>query len=157
MLQSPASHKGFHIAHLNCQSMCNKFDIVKLHVSEQKFDIFSLSETWLNESLTSDLFEIDGFTLIRWDRSWKNQGEYKAKKGGGIAAYIRQGVKFSATELEQFNLSCSDIEMGWLLIRNPQQRKIIIGIIYRPPQSNAKNFTDILTDTTNRYLRVRGF
>ena len=54
------------------------------------------------------------------------------------------------TELQELNLSSETIEMGWLLIRNPHQRRIIIGSIYRSPQANIKNFTDTLTDTINR-------
>ena len=90
-LGSPASKRGFHIAHLNCQSLCNKFDMVKVHISELNFDVFTLSKTWLSESLTSDLFDIQGFDLVRWDRSWTNQNHLNVKKGCGIAAYVRHG------------------------------------------------------------------
>ena len=56
----PTTKRGFHMAHLNLQSMNNKADLVKYYVKELGFDLFTFSESWLNPILPSSLFAISG-------------------------------------------------------------------------------------------------
>ena len=65
-----------------------------------------LSETWLNDILPSNLFQLsDEYTLLRNDRKWHEEGLTKPKKGGGVAIYIRNTLKFSATNYCHLNTS----------------------------------------------------
>lgn len=52
------------------------FVLVKEAVLENKFDIFTISETWLNSSVTDLEIEIPGYVVHRIDRQAKNGGEY---------------------------------------------------------------------------------
>ena len=66
----PTNVRGFHLAHINCQSARNKIDILKRYVSESKFDIFTLSESWFTPDLSTELLKIDNYDLVRLDRTW---------------------------------------------------------------------------------------
>ena len=71
------------IAHLNINSLRNKFEILKETITN-KVDILLISETKLDSSFPLNQFHIDGFTTPY--RPDKNQN------GGCIMLYIREGI-----------------------------------------------------------------
>ena len=48
------------------------------------FDIFTISETWLNSEITDDEISIPGYTFSRNDRN--------GRSGGGTLAFVRNGI-----------------------------------------------------------------
>ena len=60
-------YRGFHKAHLNFQSVNNKFELLNIQVKEVKFHVFSFSESWLTERVPGYMVNIGGYNLIRWD------------------------------------------------------------------------------------------
>ena len=56
----PTSKRGFHIAHLNVQSLNNKSDLIKIQIKQMDFHIFTMSETWLNANMPNSFLNIDG-------------------------------------------------------------------------------------------------
>ena len=64
----------------------NRFEeIASIITLNYKFDLFALSETWLNDSISSDLFCIPGWPycpLIRLDRS-------DGRRAGGVAVHVK--------------------------------------------------------------------
>lgn len=60
----PASFLSF--GHLNVRSINNieKFDEISYLVNINNFHIFALTETWLNERISSDCFQIPGYNPI---------------------------------------------------------------------------------------------
>ena len=63
------SPRGFHIAHLNIRSLFPKIDVFKYLVqSARDIDIVGVPETWLNDNLTSDFIDIQGYTFVRTDK-----------------------------------------------------------------------------------------
>ena len=84
----PYENVNLKIAHLNIRSLNapNKFWEVASAILNHKFDIFALSETWLNDSISSDLFTVPGYCLlIRLDRS-------DGRRSGGVAAYVSTSI-----------------------------------------------------------------
>lgn len=81
--------RGLSIAHLNVRSLFGKLDELKLLLSTnaKNFDILTLSESWLNASISEAEIQIPGYSCIRKDRSGN-------KRGGGTVAYIRDGLPF---------------------------------------------------------------
>ena len=75
------------IAHLNIRSLKNKehYLLVKDFVLKQRLDIFAVSETWLDNSITDTEIELPGYGLFRLDRD--------GKRGGGVCAYINKSFK----------------------------------------------------------------
>ena len=56
------------ISHLNIRSMYPKLDAIRLLLRDQPFDIFTISETWLNPTITRQELLIPGYTILRQDR-----------------------------------------------------------------------------------------
>ena len=83
------------IAHLNINSLRNKFEILKETITN-KVDILLISETKLNSSFPLNQFHIDGFTTpYRLDRN---------QIGGGIMLYIKEDIPSkSVTEIKLDN------------------------------------------------------
>ena len=130
----PTNARGFHLAHINCQSARSKIYSLKHYVSESKFDIFTISESWFTPDLSRELLKIDNYDLVRLDKAWEMANRTTVKRGGGIAAYINSNINYSTNELAEFNVSSEFAEMLWLSIKNPKHRDYIIGIVYRPPK-----------------------
>ena len=137
-------NKGIHLAHLNIRSLMSKFDVVRQLISNSGLDIFSMSETWLNESMSSNLLNVPGYTCIRHDRNWLENN--MIKRGGGLCYYVRNTIQSSYFDLEKHNLSCKDIELFWINLILPNCKNVIIGTVYRPPQGNVKVFCDTLDE-----------
>ena len=102
---------------------------------------------WLHSDLPSSHFVIPGFNFERLDRSWTANGKSNPTRGGGVAVYLADYLPYSATDFERFNLSSSIGEILWLSLYLPNQRKIIIGTVYRPPQGNVKDFINYLQNS----------
>jgi hypothetical protein len=76
------------IAHLNVRSLKNIAHLteVKELVNLHKIDIFTISETWLNSTVTNSEIAIEDYKIYRLDRLHK--------RGGGVCAYINQNQAF---------------------------------------------------------------
>ena len=135
-------HNTLTFSHLNCQSICNKFDSLKIELANLNLDIITLSETWLHDNLPDSMYHLTGYNVERNDRSWKTQAE-QVKRGGGIACFIQQNYTYSR-ENDDLNISSVDLESLWITILIPNMRKIVIGTIYRPPQGNVAIFLDLM-------------
>ena len=58
---NPSPSSSFSLGHLNVRSLNKeKFEEICFLIKENKFDIFAVSETWLNEHISSDRFLIPG-------------------------------------------------------------------------------------------------
>lgn len=75
------------ILHLNIRSLRNiaHFAQLKELNNREKFDIITISESWMNTTITSTEIGIDGYKLFRLDRLHK--------RGGGVCAYVRKELK----------------------------------------------------------------
>ena len=73
------------IAHLNINSIRNKFEMLK-EVIGNKINIFLISETKLDDTFVLSQFILEGFTpLYRLDRT---------EHGGGLMLFIREDIPF---------------------------------------------------------------
>lgn len=121
------------IAHLNVRSLQPKLAEFKLLIFKEKYDVIALSETWLKPNTPDSHIKINGYKIVRVDRP---------TRGGGVAFYIRDNIKFDtlvvSIEIEQLFISI-----------NINTQKYIIGVCYRPPQMNFKNFVDQLENSVS--------
>ena len=81
------------IAHLNIRSLKSREHrfLLQHTIEDHDFDIFTISETWLDSTVDDRAVQIPGFVFFRQDR-----GEHKS--GGSLTVYIRD--TFKATLLE---------------------------------------------------------
>ena len=120
--------------------MRNKIELLRHHITTTDFDIFTFSESWLNSMIPNSLIHMEGYNLVRMDRTWKTPAKRIVKTGGGAGAYLKNNVTYSVTEYEQYNYSSNVIECMWLKSKNTKQKRLVIGVVYRPPNGNVKLF-----------------
>ena len=65
------------------------------------------------------------------------------KKGGGVGFYVYKQLKFKSRNDLTKNLE-DIIETKFIEITNNNGKNIIIGVIYRPPNSNFDQFQNTL-------------
>ena len=113
--------KGIIIAHININSIRNKFDTLTDLVTG-KIDILLLSDTEVNDSFPSAQFKMPDYTSpYRLDRT---------NNGGGLLLYIREDIPSklldTANVINDINFESLFVEM------NLSKSKWLIGGIYNP-------------------------
>ncbi len=115
-------NSGLSIMHLNIQSIRNKLDI--LEIEAQPYDVLVFTESWLTHDISNDDLLIPNFNIpFRCDRV--------DRVGGGVIIYIRDTL----VAKERTDLNVNNLEAIWVEL-HCNQRIILIGGIYRPPNAN---------------------
>ncbi len=70
--------RGVTIACLNVQSVTRKLDDIRELLHGSRIDCLCINETFLNNSIDTSLLNVDGYYIIRHDRT-----DASGKKGGG--------------------------------------------------------------------------
>ena len=73
------------LAHLNAQSINNKFDELKHFLAANNISIMSINENWLNAKSN---INIPNYCIVRQDRE-------NNKKGGGVCLIIHKNIRFT--------------------------------------------------------------
>ena len=128
------------IAHLNIRSLKSRehFTLLKDSVVSNNFDIFTISETWLDSSVNNESIHIPGYTLYRQDRG-------PHKPGGGLCVYIKKNYKVSSLE-NVSSVSDNNFQQLWLKVQSRCYKSFVICTVYRPP-STPLNFIDDLANS----------
>ena len=114
--------KGFKIGHLNITSLIKHIEELRIFIHVQPFDILSINETRLDNSVDSTEVEIAGYEIVRRDRN---------RYGGGVAIYLRSNIPYTVRE----NLMPENMEIICLEINKPKSKPVFISTWYRPPDS----------------------
>ena len=139
--------KGFHICHLNVRSLLNKIDEIKNLLKNETIQVFTISESWLNETIKDEEIKIKGYNTIRQDRGYKiNKKSKKNKRSGGLIMYIRDDIPIDTVTLKHLNINTVDIEAHWVICKFKTLGNIIIGNSYRPPRGSITNFINYVLD-----------
>lgn len=115
---------------------CDHFLLVKDTILQNEFNVLTLSETWLNSSITNLELEIPGYNFYRIDRN--------TKTGGGVGVYILQTYKVKVLD-NLSNISDNGLHQLWMNLQVRNLKSIIICTIYRPPDSPLTCFDTDLT------------
>lgn len=119
--------------------MSKQDDICSL-IASTDCDIVALTETWLSSSVTdAEIFpDASGFNIFRKDRT--------SGRGGGVLIATKESFKCNpvniSTPLEMLWLSCA-LSHG----------TVLIGVCYRPPQSDPFFLTHLNDAFNNLYLK----
>ena len=103
----------------------NKLSELKSYQSLYDFDLIALTETWLVEDVSDCELSLPGMHVLRHDRP---------SRGGGVLIYYRQN--FICSVLCGSYLSCTDIL--WCQLQLHGKDRLLIGVIYRPPNSSCE-------------------
>ena len=130
---------GMKCLHLNVRGLWSNFSFITeflLHKRKRKVDIFSLTETHINDE-PGELYDIDGYSFINKPR--------RKGKGGGVGIYISNDLNWIRRE----DIENSDFECIWIEIILKKSSNILLCVLYRPPDSSKylnKNFTKSFND-----------
>ena len=114
--------KGLHFVHININSLLPKIDELQYLTNLSNTSIVGIGETKLDDFISFSETEIEGYDLLRFDRS---------RRGGGVACFIK---KFLACNYkEKF---CKTTESILIDIFLPKTKPILVGTLYRPPDKN---------------------
>ena len=108
---------GLSVAHLKARSLfiSDKFNEISALILSNAFDIFPVSETWLNANISSEQLMILGYNIpLRKDRV--------CSRGGGVAMYIADYLPY----VRKYEFD-SGLELLWVeVILN--KFKILCGV-----------------------------
>ena len=95
------------------------------------FDCIGLTETWFNAS-SSEVFGIEGYNKI--DKCRLN------RPGGGVSILLKDDIQYK----ERSDLSIFNDNIECIFVEATLLKKIIIGVIYRPPNKCIDDFNEQL-------------
>ena len=131
------SHNN-NILSINVRSLPGKFSelLTCLNTVKKRFTFIVLTEVWLHE--TDDYsFEIPGY---------KSVSIYREKqRGGGIKVYYLESVNIEVIKhMSGISTACESL---FFTAKLPNNKQMILGAIYRPPQFNMSEFLSFLDST----------
>lgn len=102
------------------RSLSTGFDELSSVINDFDFDFLGVTETWLTPLISDECYNVSGYSLWRKDR---------AHCGGGVALYVKNGLKFNIIDLENVDSRLEYI-CGTIRFRNAL---FCICIAYKPP------------------------
>lgn len=124
----------FSLFHLNTRSLVKHHDelVSLLKILDQDLSIIGCSEIWANERTYMDILNLDGYNLYYKSRV--------GRPGGGVCLYIKSDLLVNEYDNLYFDDDQSDSLFVEICPNKPNHKNIIVGIIYRPPDSNLDIF-----------------
>ena len=120
------------IVQLNIRGIGSKVSRLKYMIDHSfencEPDIILLSETWLTEQ--SPTISLPGYVFVHKPR--------KIKKGGGVGILIKQNIRYHTIEGVKFASTVYESLIVLLELLNGD--KIVVGSIYRPPNTDALSY-----------------
>lgn len=134
------NQNNFSLFHLNMRSLYKNFENLQIHLSSLniKFSLIALTETWLNTTHDISYFGLPGYVFQHKDRP--------NRSGGGVCFYIREDLSFKVRE----DLGIDECESLFIELDQKHGKNIIVGVIYRPPDSNLETFLNNLDSTLTK-------
>ena len=126
-LQQFSNHTS--ICHLNTQSMCSTSDGFYVMCNTYKYDIITLSETWLkNNHHLVEHVQIPGYQI-----DYRNRDNMR---DGGVGVYIKEHIKFKRRhDIEKI---VDSFEHMWFEFSGKNKySSFLLGILYQPHSDNA--------------------
>ena len=130
---------NFSMIHLNIRSTSKhltEFEIFNQSLGHA-FDTIAFSETWLNEN-TFNLCNIEGYVT---------ESKHRDRVGGGVALLVKQPLEYCVREDVSFcNEFIESLFIEVHLHNQPKKNDVVIGVIYRLPDTDINSFVAIITD-----------
>ena len=126
----------FALFHLNMRSLPAHLSGMMCYMAnlQMNFDIIGITENWLTKD-NRDLYHIHNYEHINNIRTNRD--------GGGVSLFIASHIKYK--ELSEFSIINEHLECMFIEAEINSANKVI-GIVYRPPNSNVVTFTSTLND-----------
>ena len=130
-----------------CQ-FTKKFDEINFTMSDKMLDLFACNETRLDSTITDGMIRVDGYDIIRKDRS---------RTGGGVCIYLRITINYQIRD----DLVPPGLEAVCIEIDKPCSRPFVVITVYRPPNAQTVFFNDLeqlvkTIDDENKEIYILG-
>ena len=126
--------RGIHFIHININSLLPKIDEVHYIAIITNASVIGISETELDETILSSELEVNGYELVRLNRS---------RRGGGVASYIKSSIVYCYKDS-----FCSNTNIIFDDISLPKSKPIQLGILYWPSdKSDFVKHNNVFTET----------
>ena len=126
-LKSIPNERGFKMAFLNIVSLPKRIDEISLSMTDKYIDLFAMNETRLDSNIDNNMIQIDGYDVIRRDRS---------RNGGGVCIYIRNCINHNIRN----DIVPPELEATCVEIMKPFSHPFIVATVYRPPCATSEFF-----------------
>lgn len=125
--------------HVNSRSLKKNFkEVCNLLTISHPLTALAISETWLTDA-THDIYHIPGYCFV---------SKFRVNKiGGGVGMYVNEGYCFKICENLCRMSSC--IESIFIELTISANTKILLGCIYRPPNSDIILFNSEIETILN--------
>lgn len=140
------------------RSILSKINILRSDLSQVKFNVCCITETWLKPNVCDQLLSLSGFKFCRLDRSvTKNDGSLKT--GGGVVTYYKDD--YSSITIDEATSCTVDLEILGIVLSKQDHQKIVVINLYRPPNGNIvcaiKKLNDVLEFIIKSYKNFELF
>ena len=120
----------------NVMSLAPKIDEIR-HVAENaNFDCVCITEAWLQSHKHDNIVALNGFNLVRMDRT--------NTVHGGVCTFIKDNINFTVLD----DLQDESFEALWIKLRPDRLPRsyscIVLGTIYHPPRANNSAILEYL-------------
>lgn len=143
--------KGFKMLSLNIRSLLPKVNMLRVDLHDVNFHALCLNETWLKPIVNDNLINLTGYNHVRADRRVRNANG-DLKPGGGIMIYYQEDYVCSL--IDTITTSDADLEVMGVVLSKINHPKIIIINTYRPPNGNATNALQRLSEVCDSVLSM---
>ncbi|XP_031571341.1 uncharacterized protein LOC116305543 [Actinia tenebrosa] len=141
------NNSKFSLLHLNARSINQNLTKLTdfLTTLDLTFSLIGITETWLDKrNSSSDYINIEGYNFIQKSRD--------DRPGGGVGLFIKDDINFKIrNDLTVFDSQI--LESIFIEIIRPHQRNVVIGVLYRPPNSNFQMFMNKLNEILPKFSK----
>jgi len=118
------------ILHVNCRSLNKNYDNLLQLIQQLNFTVpvIAVTETWTTKATEND-FNMPGYVFTGKSRKHNNYG--------GVGLYILNNIDFKVRP----DLTFDVIRLFDSVFIELKQSKIVVGCIYKPPDSNVAEYT----------------
>ena len=96
-------------------------------MSKKFIDLIAFNETRLDANITDNMINLDGYDIVRKDRS---------RNGGGVCIYLRSSINYKIRD----DLVPSELEAVCVEIIKPHSKPFVVTTVYRPPSALSEFF-----------------
>ena len=115
------------MAFLNIVSLPKKIDEINCSMANKFIDLTAFNETRLDANITDNMIKIDGYDVVRKDRS---------RNGGGVCIYLRSSINYKVRN----DLVPTKLEVVCIEITKPHSKPFLVTTVYRPPSASSEFF-----------------
>ena len=131
---------------VNCRSILNKTNEIKLEIINKNLDICALTETWLCEQDKNFL------TICSCPPGYKAiSTPWLDHRGGGIGLIYRNNINVSLNSTYNFqSMECTNFKI------NLDWTPYLLTIVYRPPDTSVLQFAMELAEYMEQTINISG-